>query len=148
MNFDDTEYPISDVIPIPTAEFFPDDRVNLTPLQTVVPVKWEPQMTRIIMGPAPENLKIKNLNSNNGQRAVYYPTVDEIEQEVDKETIKENRRKKNSEAARLFRQRKKEYISGLEERVKVLEKENKVLQNEIKKLKEMHCQNPAMNQQQ
>ena len=37
MNFDDTEYPISDVIPIPTAEFFPDDRVNLTPLQTGKP---------------------------------------------------------------------------------------------------------------
>ena len=81
-------------------------------------------------------------------RAVYCAPVKEIPKEMDEESIKENRRKKNCEAARISRRKKKEYVSGLENRVIALERENKVLQAEIRKIKEMYCQNPALNQPQ
>uniref|UniRef100_A0A0A9XJ27 Cyclic AMP-responsive element-binding protein 1 n=1 Tax=Lygus hesperus TaxID=30085 RepID=A0A0A9XJ27_LYGHE len=53
---------------------------------------------------------------------------------------REMRLLKNREAARECRNKKKEYIKCLENRVAVLENQNKSLIDELKSLKELYCQ--------
>ncbi|KAM9488611.1 cAMP-responsive element modulator-like isoform 2-T2 [Clarias gariepinus] len=53
---------------------------------------------------------------------------------------RELRMKKNREAAREFRRKKKEWIRYLENRVAVLENQNKNLLEELTALKDLYCQ--------
>ncbi|KAK2868570.1 hypothetical protein Q7C36_000441 [Tachysurus vachellii] len=71
-------------------------------------------------------------------RAIHSP-----EQQTEEATRKrEVRLLKNRQAARECRQKKKEYVKCLENRVAVLENQNKTLIEELRALRDIYCHKP------
>ena len=97
------------------------------------------------LAPQPVSM-VQHTASANGHGTIFIPagtqqevvTVQEIKPGPGQARKRDIRLMKNMEAARECRNKKKEYIKCLENRVSVLENQNKALIEELKSLKELY----------